>query len=1026
MRASAFAVERPQLTLILFAMLVALGVHSLVAIPKTEDPVFPIPVFIVTAAFPGAGPSDIEQLVVDPLEDRLSELDDLESLDSKSEDGLAVIVAEFVANADTDRKYEEVVREVNAARQDLPEGLARLEVKRVQTNNAAILQIALVSDDASYRELEEHAERIEDRIETVPGVRDVAPWGIPDPQVRIELDPEKLSQLEIPPSRVLSALRSNNAIVPAGGVDVGTRRFNVEAGGGYETIDQVRSTVVATDGARLVALGDIAAVEWGYAEETHLARIDGRRAAFITVTQKEGSNVFDVRERVIAALDELRSGLPSGIDLAVGFDQSENVAHRLGGLARDFTLAILLVLVTLLPLGLRASLIVMVSIPLSLAIGVALLHATGFSINQLSIVGFVIALGLLVDDSIVVTENVTRFLRLGYRPRSAAVLATKQIGVAVLGCTATLMLAFVPLLSLPGGAGQFVRSLPLAVLYTVGASLLVSLTIIPFLASLVLREEGEEGNPAFRAFQRAIETVYRPLLRLAIAAPRATLVLAALLFIGSVALVPRIGLGFFPAVDVPMFRVTIEAPEGSSLAETDRAARFAEAVLAEHSEITHVLTNVGRENPQVYYNVRPVEEKNNVGELFVQLREHDPTRTSEILDELREALSAYPRAQLQVEEYRNGPPLDAPIAIRVFADDLDDLRSLSARVAEQMEATEGTFYIDDPLRLAKTDLSVRIDTEKAGGLGIPEIDVKNGVRLALAGLVAGRLRDAAGEEYDLRMTLPQGERPTLDALDGLYVSAAAGVQVPLRQLASLAFETSPPSIEHTEKLRSATVTADVRTGFNTDRVTRALMERLSAMAWAPGTGWSAGGEFENAQESFGGFGSAILMAAFGVMAVLVLEFRTFKSTLIVASVIPLGIAGGLLALFIVGYSLSFTATVGFIALVGIEVKNSILLVDFTNQLRSQGVGLDDAIERAGQVRFFPILLTTLTALGGLLPLAVEGSSLYSPLAVVIMGGLISSTVLARLVTPVLYKLLPPDVEVEPAGDEAAAAAASPA
>ena len=1010
MRISELAVRRPQFTLVIFAMLVALGVYSLRQIPRGEDPSFPIPVFVVTAIYPGAGPQDMEQLVVDPLEERLSGLDDLMKLESTSEDGVAITTAEFLANVDTDRKYEEVVREVNAARQDLPADLGRLEVKKIQTTNVAILQLVLLSDDAPWRELEKQAKRFEDRLGAVPGVKDVDLWGYPKQQARVELDPEKLSQLRVSLTQVMGALRSDNAVVPGGGVDVGTRRFNVETGSHFESVDAIASSVIAADGQRIVTLADLARVGWGYAEETHLGRMDGRRAVFVTVTQKDRQNVFDVRNRVLAAAEELRPGLPRGIELVVGFDQSENVAHRLDGLTRDFALAILLVLVTLLPLGFRASLIVMVSIPLSLAIGVALLHATGYSINQLSIVGFVIALGLLVDDSIVVTENVTRFLRMGYARRDAAILATKQISVAVLGCTATLMLAFLPLLRLPGSAGQFIRSLPLAVLFTIGASLLVSLTIIPFLASLVLPEQDKEGNAAFRFFQRVIEASYRPVLHVAIAHPLATVALAALLFASTLLLVPRLGISLFPHADTPMFRITIEAPDGSSLVETDRAARFAEAVLAKRPEIKRTLTNVGHGNPQIYYNVHPGEEKSSVGELFVHLHAYEPSETPVLLDEIRVELSAYPRAKLRLEEFQNGPPIDAPIAIEVFAENLDELRRLAGRVEQTIEATPGTLYANNPLRIAKTDLAVKIDSEQAGRLGIPGIDIKNGVRMAIAGLLAGTLRDRAGEEYDIRITLLQTGRPTLDALDDLYVTSAAGAQVPLRQLASLEFDASPSKIEHFDKLRSVTVTAHTQTSFNTQRVTRDVMTRLGAMDWAPGTSWRAAGEFESAQESFGGFGTAILIAAFGVLAVLVLEFRTFKSTLIVASVIPLGILGGILALYAVGYTLSFTAMVGFIALVGIEVKNSILLVDFTNQLREQGVGLDESIERAGQIRFFPILLTTLTALGGLLPLALEGSSLYSPLAVVIMGGLVSSTLLARLVTPVMYKLLAPVVE----------------
>ncbi|MEB2344937.1 MAG: efflux RND transporter permease subunit [Deltaproteobacteria bacterium] len=1019
MKIAEAAVARPQFTLVLFALLVALGWNSLRTIPRAEDPAFPIPIFTVVALHPGAAPADMEQLVVDPLEDRLSELDDLKELSSRAEDGVSLTVVEFEADADTARKYEEVVREVNAARADLPANLERLEVNKIETTNVAVLQLALLSETASWRELQRQAERLEERLEAVAGVKEIETWAYPEQQVRVEIDPERLAALRLPIGRVLDALRSDNAVVPGGGVDVGSRRFNVEAGGHFETLEEVRETVLAADGARITTLGDVARVAWGTAEETHRARVDGRRAVFVTLEQKPNQIVFDVRDRALVVLEEFRATLPPEIELELVFDQSIQVAHRMEGLTRDFALAIGLVLLTLLPLGLRASLIVMISIPLSLSIGIALLHASGFSINQLSIVGFVIALGLLVDDSIVVVENLTRFLRMGYSRKQAAILATRQIGIAVVGCTATLMLAFLPLLMLPGGAGQFTRSLPVAVLYTVGASLFVSLTIIPFLGSLVLQEQDEHGNRAFQLFHRAIEWLYRPLLRLALGWPRATLAGAALFFIASIALVPRIGFSLFPDADVPMFRIEVEAPDGASLDETDRAVRFAEAVLARHPAVSRVAANVGHGNPQVYYNVRPEDPKSHVGELFVQLDAYEPATTPALLDAIRRELAAYPRAKLRLERFRNGPPIDAPVEMRVFDEDLAGLRALSSKVAAVIEATPGAIYVDDPLRATKTDLAVRIDSAQAGRLGVPELEIKHAVRLAIAGLVAGSLRDTAGEEYEIRMTLPQGSRASLAALDDLSVASASGAQVPLRQLARLELEASPPEIEHHDKLRVTTVSAHVASGYNTEKVTREVMARLAALEWEPGTHWEVAGELESRQESFGGFGAALLIAAFGVLAVLVLEFRTFKSTGIVASVIPLGVAGGILALWLTGYSISFTAMIGFIALIGIEVKNSILLVDFTNLLREDGVELDEAIERAGQARFFPILLTTLTALGGLLPLALEGSPLYSPLAIVIMGGLVSSTILARLVTPVMYKLLAPEVAVKSVPETAA-------
>ncbi|HEY7726541.1 MAG TPA: efflux RND transporter permease subunit, partial [Anaeromyxobacteraceae bacterium] len=312
-------------------------------------------------------------------------------------------------------------------------------------------------------------------------------------------------------------------------------------------------------------------------------------------------------------------------------------------------------------------------------------------------------------------------------------------------------------------------------------------------------------------------------------------------------------------------------------------------------------------------------------------------------------------------------------------------------------------------------------------LGVAVPDVDRAVRLAVGGVVAGTFREEGTDEArDIRVTqprgaaaLPGGARPDLSTLETVYLPGAGGA-VPLAAVATVALEPSPARIYHHDRTRSTTVTADVREGFNTDRIAAAVISRIRAETWPPGVRIVPAGEYQSRQESFGGLSTAILVAALGVLAVLVLEFRTFRSTLIVASVIPLGIVGGMLALFLSGYTLSFTATIGFVALMGIEVKNSILLVDFTNQLREAGRSLDEAIEEAGEKRFVPILLTSLTAIGGLLPLALERSALYSPLALVILGGLVSSTLLTRVVTPVLYKLLPPELEPAPATLPAAA------
>ncbi|MDP1776935.1 MAG: efflux RND transporter permease subunit, partial [Moraxellaceae bacterium] len=387
-------------------------------------------------------------------------------------------------------------------------------------------------------------------------------------------------------------------------------------------------------------------------------------------------------------------------------------------------IAVGLVMITLLPLGLRAAGVVMVSIPLSMAMGVALLYFSGFSLNQLSIAGFVLALGLLVDDSIVVTENISRFLRLGYSRKEAAIKATGQIYLAVLGCTATLLFAFLPLFFLPEGAGKFIRSLPAAVTFTVIASLVVSLTIIPFLASRWLaKEEAPEGNKVLQLVMRGIHTVYRPLLAWALNHPRKTISFAALAFVATLGLVPLMGMSLFPNADTPQLRITVETPTGSSLEETDRAVRFVEQILLSSPEVKSVFANAGRGNPRIFYNVFPTETRSNVGDLFIELHEYHNKRTPAFHEQLRQAFSDYPGARIIIKPFVNGPPIDAPIAIRVIGPEIDELRKLALTIEQIIHNTPGARDVGNPARLLRTDLDLNIDREKAAQLGIPLIDI---------------------------------------------------------------------------------------------------------------------------------------------------------------------------------------------------------------------------------------------------------------------------------------------------------------
>jgi multidrug efflux pump subunit AcrB len=1004
-----FPIRRYQFTLVAFLCLVAMGIYAFISVPREEDPSFRISGFDIAAIMPGADPKDLERLIAKPLEDRLSELDDVRQLETVIADGVSFTIVEFEAYTDANKKYDEVLREVNALRPTLPAELRQVSIRKFSPGLVNIVQYALVSTEAPYRELEDHARALKDVLKAVPGIRTSESWAYPPRELRIEVNMERLADLKLNAARVIQALDSENASIPAGIIDVGSRSFTVKSTGSYENLEQVRDTVVASDGGRIVRVRDVAEVRWAEGQWGHVGRYNGERAVFVTANMKEGQNILQVRKALGDAVARFESGLPKRVKLELGFDQSRNVESRLNRLYIDFSIAIALVLITLLPLGLHAAGIVMISIPLSLAFGIAVLHFLGYSLNQLSIAGFVVALGLLVDDSIVAVENIARHLRLGYDRTRAAILGTRQIFLAILGCTATLIFAFLPLMALPGTAGKFIRVLPTAVVATVVGSLLIALFIIPFLASRMLRDEDVgHSNRLLQRIMDAIHRYYRPALHYCLARPKATVATAiggSLLL--SFLLVPVLGSSLFPKADTPQFLVQVDTPTGTSLAETDRALRFVEAELDKLPGVQSVFTNLGRGNPQIYYNHIQRNESAGYGEIFVTLDSYNTRKTPELLDGLRSRLDQYPGARISVKEFINGPPVSAPIAIRIVGPDLQVLDQLAREVESLIEKTPGTRDVRNPLKFPRTNIALQADTQKAALLGVPAVEIDRAARLAISGLPAGTFKDDDGEQYPIVVRTPLDRRADYEALESARAMSVTGELVPLQQVASVALEPAPVLISRYLRERAVTVNAEVSRGENIAKVTDDVVRQLNQLEWPRGYRYVLGGDAEAGADAFGGIGTAIIVAIFGIFAILVLEFGSFRSTLIVLTVVPLGVFGGMLMLLITNNDISFTAAIGFIALIGIEIKNSILLVDFTNQLREEGVPLDEAIEQAGEIRFLPILLTSATAIGGLLPLAVQNIGLYSPMAWVIIGGLITSTLLARLVTPVMYKLIPP-------------------
>ncbi len=1013
MRLTSFFVRNYQLTLVIVLMILAVSFITVMKMPRAEDPSMNPPQFPIVIIYPGTSPQDMEELVIKPIERKISELDDIKEIRTDINDGVAVMVVKYKYESDVEDKYQELVREMNALRSLLPQDLYKVEVRRITPSDVNVLQVALVSENASTMLLRTKAKALKEELEKDKSLKKVEYWGVEDPIVRINLHLDKLAEAKIPITHVLGNIQSEAANIPAGSVRAGEKVFNVKTSGQYQSVEEIRQTVISSSNGNIVRLEDVSDVQLVDAEQKHIVRLNGFRAVLVTAAQKDGENIAETQKRYLKIVHDFEKSLPSNIALIRSFDQAKNVNKRLSALGWDFLIAIGLVLFTLLPLGYRASLVVMVSIPTSLGLGVIALDAMGFSLNQLSIVGFVLALGLLVDDSIVVVENIERWIREGHSKRKAAIEATKQITLAVIGCTATLIIAFLPIAFLPEASGEFIRSLPFAVINAILASMLVSLTIVPFLASRFLKTEHDpRGNIFMRGLKKLISGSYSRLLDKALQRPKTTLLAALGLFVLSIFIFPIIGFRIFPTSEKPQFLVNVQMPLQSNIEHTNTIVKQVEKVLADEKKIEYYTTNVGKGNPRIYYNVIPENEKSDYAQIFIQLKESvKANEKDKIIVDLRDKFTKFSGAKIEIKNFEQGPPIEAPIAIRIIGDNLDTLQSLAGRAEEMLRKMEGTIYVNNEVSIRKSDLRVKVNTDKSRSLGILTSDLDKTIRLAVSGVEVGQYTDEKGDDYAIMVNAPRDKYATTDILKDIYINNAIGTPIALDQVADIQFETSPTSIKHVNKERFVVVTAFTKENILADDIYKKFLADSASLKLPTGYSIKLAGEVESREEAFGGnFTTIIIAFVFLFIMVLLLEFKTFKSTLIVLSVIPLGIIGGVLMLWLTGNPLSFVAIVGFIALAGIEVKNSILLVDFTNQLREQGVPMDEAIREAGEIRFLPIVLTSLTAIGGLTPIALNSNPLISPLAIVLIGGLITSTLLSRIVTPVVYKLIPPSID----------------
>ena len=1002
-----FSIDNYQFTITAFVLLFATGLYSYLTMPRSEDPVLDIPGALVVVIYPGASPSDIESQVVDPIEEAFNEIEDIKDVKTTITDGVAFFDLDFFFDADNDDKIDEVQSQINSIRDELPENLYKIDVQKKSTSSVPIFQLALVSEKASYKKMKDEGERVKKMIEKINGVRKVKIDAYPEQEVRVAIDPIKTGEMKISLEDIERAIQSNNANIPGGAIKISKKLFNIKTSGAYSTIDQIRNTVVGAFQGRIIYLKNIAAVYMDYEDEKYFARYNGQRSIVMTVEQKEGFNIFDISNPVKKKVSNFP--LADGIQIEYVFDQSEGVKERISTFTGNLLQGVLLVgLIIFLVLGWRSASIIMLAIPFSILIGLWAVNVFELGLQQMSITGMIVALGLLVDNSIAITENIERFLNQGYSKKEAAIQGTSQLIGPMFSATLTTILAFVPVIMMPDTTGEFIKAMPISVIATLIGSFLISVTLTPYIASKLLKERKDavaSQSASFKAMSRFVSGPYNRLLNWAFHHKVLSLGIGISSVVGALLLFPLVGVTFFPKAEKPQFRVIINLPNGNNLDATDEAVRYVESVLAKEEAVNYYFSNIGHGNPRIYYNTFSKNYSDTYGDIFVVLKNYSPDPFNELLEKLRAQFSNYSNARIDIREFVQGPPSEAPIAIKIYGDNLGKLQAYARKVEQIARKHPGTINIDNPLATNSTDLFFKINRDKAMMLGVPVHIVDKTIRSFVNGNPVAQFRDTDSEEYNIVLRYDFDKKFELKDFDKISVPSVSKNFIPLQQLASIELAEAPNMISHLDNDRVASVLADIANDYTLDEVVADLSTEMDQWEWEEGYSYEFKGDLEKREQSFGGMGIASILALILILGVLIIQFKSFSQPLIIFSALPLAIIGSILLLLITGVSFSFTAFIGLVSLIGISINNSIVLVDFANKLREEGKSIEEAAKEAGRVRFIPIVLTTLTTILGLLPLTLSGGSMWAPMGWTIIGGLLTSTFFVLFLVPIIYLLL---------------------
>jgi multidrug efflux pump subunit AcrB len=980
-------------------MVFSLGVLTYFLIPRLEDPLIKVNGATVQVVYPGAGPRDVERYVTKPLENKINEIDQLDKITSTSAQGTALIMLEFDSDSDMDQNMQKLREKVREAQSDLPQEAQDPEITRWKTETVSL--ILNLSGPFSYRQLHRYAKFIKRDLEKIPEIMTLEIDGHQDREIHVEVDEARLSQFKISLNELVHSVRDKNVSLPGGNMDIGKKSYLVRTVEEFESAAEIGQTIIGSYRGRPVFLKDLAHVRDTYEDPEYLVRFDGQKSVNILVTPKPRANLLAASKAVGARLQALSGRLPAQLKVTTFADQSISVSGRLANFRNNLIMGAGLVMVaTILLMNARMAFTVAILIPLSIAFALSLLHYCGQTLNQITLTSLVLVLGMLVDNGIVVVENIQRHLSLGKERLVAALDGSREVLGAITSSTATTVLAFTPLLFMSGHIGQFIRGIPLTMIFALIGSLLIAVFVSPLLSYRLLKKEHKKT-----AKDGGIIRIYSKLLQFALSHKAISLGAVLAAFVGSLVMIPRLGLQFFPKAEKDLFVIEATLPQGTNIQATLAVADHIEELVLANDQVAHVMSHVGRNGPRIYYNINTYRTKESrKAQFMVSIsKERRKATTARIIEQLRPQVSRIAGARIEIKELEQGPPVGAPVALKIKGDDVTVLRRVAQQVKALLENVTGAVDVTDDASETSPQIRVLIDSDKARLLGITNTAIANTMRTGIYGTTATSFR-REDEEIDVVVSLGGKAQNDLGTFDRLYLKSMQGFKTPFRQVADLRLISDIGTIQREDLTRTVTVRSEVQ-GVLPEAVVDALKAKMAAIDIPPGYLVAHEGETKERTESFMSLGWAMMAAVILVYIVLVAQFNSYRQPIIIALSLPFGLVGAVLGLVITGYPFGFMAFLGVVSLTGIVVNDAIVLIDFINVKRSQGVDVRTAVLEAGKVRFRPVMLTTISTVGGLLPLAVRGGSLWGPMGNVIIFGLGMATILTLILIPIIYEIL---------------------